>query len=103
MFTGMRIGAIALAFTTIASAVNPSSLISAGLGTPEGALANADLFRIFHNPQATFPGPGVGIPPVNVTLGVDNIEAAIPEPTTFALFAGALIGVLAVRRGRTVR
>jgi hypothetical protein len=85
---------------TISFAVNPWNLISAGLGTPEGALANVDVFRLFHNPQPAFPGPNVGPAPVNAVLGVDNVVATVPEPGTFAMLAGALIGIAAIRRKR---
>jgi hypothetical protein len=68
-------------------------------GTVIGALGHVDTLRIFHNPDPTFPGPGVGIPPVDVVLGVDNIAAtAVPEPTTLVLVGGGLAALLARRR-----
>jgi PEP-CTERM motif len=72
-------------------------------GTVLGALSDVDTLRIFHNPDPAFPGPGAGIPTANVTLGVDNITAlpaAVPEPSSMALFAGGLAAALARRRRR---
>jgi hypothetical protein len=83
----------------IGFAVGPADLVSAGLGTPVGALTDVDTIRIFHNPDPTFPGPMVGIPPVVATLGVDNIEAAVPEPQTVSLMiAGGLVLFFARRK-----
>jgi hypothetical protein len=78
--------------------------------TPGGvlpALTSATELRIFHNPAATFPGPGVGIPPVTAELGVDDIQAlgtrAVPEPPMAGLLVSALVAVttLGLRRGKT--
>jgi hypothetical protein len=70
-------------------------------GTVVGAMSDVDTIRIFHNPDPTFPGPGVGIPPVNVTLGVDDITThAVPEPSTLALLGGGLAAAVARRRQR---
>lgn len=86
-------------WTTISFAVRPGDLVGAGLGTPVGALSGVDVLRIFHNPEPTFPGPGVGIPPVAVRLGVDNIAARVPEPLTLSLLlTGGLVGLVARRR-----
>lgn len=67
-------------------------------GTANGALASTDILRLFHNPEAAFPGPGSGPPPVSLTLGVDNIESLIPEPA--ALAYSGVVGLAAVRRRR---
>jgi hypothetical protein len=70
-------------------------------GTVVGALSDVHTMRIFHNPVASFPGPGVGIPLVNVTLGVDNIEAIrVPEPVSGALIACGLAAALLRARRR---
>jgi hypothetical protein len=84
----------------IVFAVRPADLIGGGLGTVQGALENADLIRIFHNPAAQFPGPPTGPPPVTVTLGVDNITAAqIPEPRTlWTIGMGLVAGSFVSRR-----
>jgi hypothetical protein len=78
---------------TILFPISPSDLVVDTFGTVTGALMETDTLRIFHNPQPTFPGPGVGIPLVNATLGVDNMSAtaAIPEPGTVALLSGGLL------------
>jgi hypothetical protein len=76
--------------------LSPANLIAGGFGTVEGALTDVDVMRIFHNPAAEFPGPGVEIPKVTTTLGVDNITAingAVPEPATGALLLGGLAAV----------
>ena len=72
------------------------------LGSAAGALANVDELRIFHNPEADFPGPGVGIPALVAELGVDNIEAvaAVPEPATGVLLLLAGAAVARRRYGR---
>ena len=101
--TGLSANAILVAaggdWTTIIFPITASDLVTAGLGTPAGALADTNTFRIFHNPDPTFPGPGAGIPTVNALLGVDDIEAleAIPEPATILLIASGL-GILALLR-----
>jgi len=70
--------------------------LTALFGTAAGALLDTDTLRLFHNPDPDFPGPGVGIPTVNVTLGVDNITAiGVPEPGTMSLLAAALVGLAA--------
>jgi hypothetical protein len=74
--------------------VTPDDL-TAGVGSVEEALANADVLRIFHSPTPTFPGP-----PVVAVLGVDNIQAfgapQVPEPGSAALLGG-LLGLAACR------
>jgi hypothetical protein len=80
--------------------ISPADLVVETFGTAAGALADTDTLRIFHNPAPTFPGPGVGIPTVNATLGVDNITA-LPEPRTISLLAGGIVlGLLARFRRR---
>ncbi len=72
-------------------------------GTVAGALSDVDTLRIFHNPDPAFPGPGLGIPPVVVTLGVDNITAItaqVPEPASILLLTGGLAATFARRRRR---
>ncbi len=73
--------------------------LTAVFGTATGALAGADTLRIFHNPDAAFPGPGSGIPVVTAVLGVDNITAlsAVPEPSSLALLAAGALALLAFR------
>lgn len=74
--------------------LSPANLAAGVFGTVAGALGDVDIIRIFHNPAPAFPGPGVGIPPVVATLGVDNIRA-VPEPLTGVLLvigAGAALG-----------
>jgi hypothetical protein len=77
-------------WTSVTFLINPGDL-TAGMGTVQGALTNTTAIRIFHSPQAGFPGP-----PVAAQLGVDNIRAAaIPEPTTMLLLGTGLAGVAA--------
>jgi hypothetical protein len=79
--------------------LSPANLMGL-LGTVEGALTDTDVLRIFHNPAPEFPGPGVGIPQVTATLGVDNIVAVVPEPATGALLLGGLVAALVRARRR---
>ena len=85
--------------------LSPANLMAGGFGTVEGALTDVDVLRIFHNPLAAFPGPGVGIPMVTTTLGVDNITAvgAVPEPATGALLIGGLAAALVRARRRRLQ
>ena len=55
---------------TVDFPITPADLVPETFGTVIGALTSVDTLRIFHNPNPTFPGPGVGIPAVVVTLGV---------------------------------
>lgn len=83
---------------TIEFPIAPADLLPGGIGTVAGALADVNTLRIFHNPDPTFPGPLVGIPTVNVILGVDNITA-VPEPASATLLALATT-LLLTRRQR---
>jgi len=85
-------------WVTVEFPIAPEDLV-AGIGSALGALAGTDTLRLFHNPAATFPGPGIGIPPVAVTLGVDDV-AAVPEPATALLLAAGLAGLCARSRAR---
>ena len=78
----------------------------APFGTVAGALADVDEMRLFHNPQPSFGGPGIGAPAVVATLGIDNVDAitnitAIPEPSSVLLMlAGLGAGARKMIRGR---
>jgi hypothetical protein len=79
--------------------IGPASLVSGGFGTVDGALANADVLRIFHNPEPTFPGPMQGgIPDIEGVLGIDNIATAVPEPSTAALLLAGIAAAGALGR-----
>jgi hypothetical protein len=77
-----------------------SSNLAALLGTVNGALTDVGVMRIFHNPDPTFPGPGVGIPQVTARVGVDNITAIVPEPASTLLLVGGLGAALLRARRR---
>jgi hypothetical protein len=85
---------------TVTFPIAPADLVAGGIGTVLGALASVDTLRLFHNPEDTFPGPELGIPPVAATLGVDDV-AAIPEPTTALLLTGGLAALGARKRARS--
>ena len=68
-------------------------------GTAAGALSDVNEFRLFHNPNPTFGGPGTGAPAVNAVLGIDNIRA-VPEPGSVALLALGGLGLIAWRKQR---
>lgn len=88
-------------WTSILFRIAPEDLL-APFGTAAGALRNAETVRIFHNPAPEFPGPGAGPAPVNVRLGVDNIEAAaIPEPGSWLLLSGGLATIAGLRFRRS--
>jgi len=77
-------------WTRVQFATTPSAL-TAQLGDAADALTTATALRLFHSPDATFPGPaGVAM------LDVDNVTA-VPEPATWALWACAGL-LLAVSR-----
>jgi hypothetical protein len=83
--------------------LSPAHLTVDTFGTVVGALSDVDTLRIFHNPNPAFPGPGVGIPPVTVTLGIDNIaavQAQVPEPASILLLSGGFVAALMRRRCR---
>lgn len=87
---------------TVYFPIAPADLVVETFGTVVGALTDTNALRIFHNPSPRFPGPGIGIPTVNVTLGADNIAAigAVPEPGTWGLLAGGFLLLLSRWRGR---
>ena len=85
---------------TILLPVSAADLVGGGLGTVLGALMDVDTIRIFHNPAPEFPGPGVGIPVVNATLGVDDIQA-VPEPGAIWLLGGGLMAVAGLAASET--
>ena len=78
----------------------------APFGTVADALADVDELRIFHNPNPSFGGPGVGAPAVVATLGIDNIGVVanttpIPEPASVLLMlAGLGAGARKMIRGK---
>lgn len=71
--------------------------LTAGVGNVSAALGDVSIIRIFHNPDLQFPGPAIA-----AQVGVNNITAVyVPEPSTFALAALGILGMLALgaRRG----
>jgi hypothetical protein len=87
---------------TVNFPITPADLVSGGLGTIVGSLTDADEVRIFHNPLPEFGGPFAGPPQIVAVLGVDNVTAVIPEPSTYWLLGAGLLllGRLSVSRGR---
>jgi hypothetical protein len=69
--------------------------LAAALGSVEAVLSGASVVRLYHGPDAGFPGT-----PIAAQLGVDNIRAAaVPEPTALAMLLMGVIGAgLAARR-----
>ena len=83
-------------WTHASFSISPSSLITL-LGSANAALTNATELRIFHNPAPDFPGPPIGIPAIQASLGVDNI-AAVPEPSAVLLVTVGGLMLMVQRR-----
>ncbi len=64
-------------------------------GDAADALANVTSLRLFHGPDAFYPGTDIA-----ARLGVDNI-GAVPEPAPALLLAAGLVAVAWRRRRRT--
>ena len=69
-------------------------------GTAAGVRSNVQELRLFHNPNPTYPNPPIGPPAVTATIGVDNIQAAVPEPASVLLTSSGLLLALWARRLR---
>ena len=85
-------------WTRVYFAVDPS-VFTALVGNAHDAFSGATELRIFHSASASYPPE-----PIAALLGVDNITAlaavpAVPEPSTWSLFA-ASVGMLALLRRR---
>lgn len=91
-------------WTNIMFPILPASL-TAGLGTVNGALANATVLRLYHSQAANFPNPAFPIAPVTAQLGVDNITAlaAVPEPATVTLVGVGVLALAGLSRRRRSR
>ena len=72
--------------------VNPAALTAVS-GSVASALSQTTAFRIIHSTSATDATPIVGV------LGIDNIQAVVPEPETVVLLATGL-GFLLLSRVR---
>jgi hypothetical protein len=70
-----------------------AAALSPVFGSVANALSSTTVLRLFHGTDASFPGPAVA-----AVLDVDNITA-VPEPATWALWAGGAL-LLAARRRR---
>ena len=71
--------------------------LTALLGNVDDVLESVSVLRIFHSATVAFPPD-----PIVARLGVDNI-AAVPEPASLALVAGALLLVAGGRACRSRR
>ena len=80
--------------------IAPSALLTQ-IGSATTALANTDEFRIVHNPGDLFiPTQN---PPIAATLGVDNINAVVPEPSTTILLLSGLAAAYGFRNSSMLR
>lgn len=78
-------------------ALDPLSLIALA-GNVNTLLQNVTELRLFHGPDAAFPGPDIV-----AQLGVDNIAAlpaAVPLPAALPLLGAGLIGLVCAGRTR---
>ncbi|MGZ8456801.1 MAG: PEP-CTERM sorting domain-containing protein [Gemmatirosa sp.] len=89
-------------WTRVFFPILPGALI-VPVGTYAGALGNAEELRLFHNPAPAFAGPPNSSPPIAATIGIDNVTAVVPEPSSFALLATGVVGLIAWHRRRTAR
>jgi hypothetical protein len=82
-------------WTSVDFPVDLSSLIALA-GDTTSALSGATELRLFHGVDPTFPGA-----PIATTLGVDNIQAAVPEPSAVLAFGmGTLLCMVSLRSRR---
>lgn len=80
------------------SVVFPISVsdLTAGQGSVEAALKDVTEMRIFHSVSAGFPGESLV-----ASLGVDNIQAAVPDGSpTIVLLGCGLVGLAVASRAR---
>lgn len=84
--------------------ITPADLLGSAFGSVEGALANTTELRIYHSLDAAFPIPSsMTTPGITAHVGVDNIQASVPDAGSTALLfaAGALLMIAAERRNRS--
>jgi hypothetical protein len=74
-------------WTPISFSIRPGKLIVEE-GSALLALENTTILRIFHNANPEGPDEAA---PIAASLGVDNIEAVAPEPSSVLLLAGGLL------------